>query len=142
MTRMDEHRAGPEPLRCRSYTFARRYPLVIGKIGGWHPWWGPMTITQYAVLVGAAVALLQTRSLWAHLPGPTNLLVGLVVPFALAWLVRHARVEGRSPLRAAVGALGYFVAPRHGTCGGRPARRPRARRLTGGTVPVTDSGRS
>jgi hypothetical protein len=127
---------GPEPLRCRSYTFARRYPLVIGKIGGWHPWWGPMTITQYAVLVGSAVLLLHTRSVWAQLPGPANLLVGLAVPFTLAWLVRHARIEGRSPLRAATGGLAYLAAPRHGLSQGHAAPPPRVRALRSATVPV------
>ncbi len=60
---------GPEPLRCRSYTFARRYPLVIGKIGGWHPWWGPMTVTQYAVLVGSAVACCRRARAGRTCPG-------------------------------------------------------------------------
>ncbi|MEX2621570.1 MAG: hypothetical protein WD250_15240 [Egibacteraceae bacterium] len=135
---MSERSTEPERLRCRSYTFARRYPLVIGKIGGWYPWWGPMTVTQYAVLVVTAVLLLQTRAVWAHMPGPVNLVVGPVVPLALAWLVRHARVEGRSPVRAAVGGLTYLAAPRRGVCHGRAVTTPRPQCPRGAAVPVSE----
>lgn len=125
-----------EAVRCRSYTFARRYPLVIGKIGGWHPWWGPASIPQYAVGVGSLLALMQTRTLWAHFSGPVNLLVTVAVPLLLAWSVRRLRIEGRPPLRSLIGLASYWLAPRHGTVHGRPRRAPRPARVSAVAVCV------
>ena len=120
-----------EGVRCRSYTYARRYPLVIGKIGGWYPWWGPASIPQYAVGVGAVLVLVQTRGLWAQFSGPVNLLVVVAVPLLLAWSVRRLRVEGRPPLRSLAGVAAYWLAPRHGAVHGRPRRPARPTRVTG-----------
>ncbi|HET7486501.1 MAG TPA: TcpE family conjugal transfer membrane protein [Acidimicrobiales bacterium] len=112
-----------EHIACRSYTHARRHPNVIGVIGGWVlPW--PITPTQLGVLLGSAMVLLATRSAWAVLPGGLGLFVMAGGPLGLAWAVRHLRIEGRSPMRMANGALSYLARPRRGTLRGRPYRPP------------------
>lgn len=114
--------ARPTPLRCSSYTHARRFPLVIGRIGGYAlP--TPLTPTQVVVLLGSAGLLLATRDAWARLPGALDLVVGMLLPVAAAWAVRHAVVEGRSPMRFAVGVLSYVARPRRGLRDGRRVRR-------------------
>jgi len=118
-------------VHCRSYTHARRFPLVIGKVGG-YPLPTPLTATQVVVLLGSAGVLLLTRRVWAHLPGPADLLVQAVLPCAAAWAARHVRVEGRSPLRAAAGWWAYLCRPRHGLVNGHPTRRPRPQRVAAG----------
>lgn len=108
-------------LQCRTYTHARRFPLVIGKVGGYAlP--TPLTPAQVVVLLGTVAVELATRQHWARLPGALDLLVAMVLPVVLAWGVRHATVEGRSPLRFARGLLGYATRPRHGLRAGRPVR--------------------
>lgn len=117
-----------EGIVCRSYTHARRHPLVIGKIQGYtlpSPW----TPTQLGVLVASFLALLWSRPVWAHLGGLLNLVVLLGVPMALMWCARHLRMEGRSPLRMGMGALAYVARPRQGTVHGRAHPRPRPCRL-------------
>src|ERR671931_1387672 len=95
-----------EPIVCRSYTFARRYPLVIGKISGWAPLWGPATPTQYAVGIGGVLLMLWSRRFWGpFLPGPIGLIAIVGVPLGLAWAVRSARFEHRAPARALLGLL-------------------------------------
>jgi hypothetical protein len=128
----------PEPIVCRSYTFARRYPLVIGKIGGWAPLWGPATPTQYGVGVGSALLLMWTMRYWGHLPGPANLFVIVGVPFGLAWAVRAARFEHRAPARALVGLLTLLTTPRRGHLNGRAYSEPRPHPLRGTRVFVTE----
>jgi hypothetical protein len=115
-----------EQIVCRSYTHARRHPNVIGVIGGWVlPW--PITPTQLGVLLGSAVLLLATRSAWGFLPGGLRLMLLGGGPLGLAWAVRHLRMEGRSPVRMAAGALGYLARPRQGSLHGRPYRCPPTR---------------
>lgn len=119
-----------EVIQCRSYTHARRHPLVIGKIGGWVlP--TPITPAQLGVLAGSFLALLRTRALWAHLGGIGNLMIQGLVPFALAWAIRHFRIEGRPPLRAALGLATYLLSPRGGILRGRAFREPRGVRIRG-----------
>lgn len=116
--------AGPA-LTCRTYTHARRFPLVIGKIGGYAlP--TPLTPAQVVVLLASTGLLLATRDAWARLGGAGNLLVALLLPLALTWAVRHLRVEHRAPLRFALGCACYALRPRLGVRHGRPVRRPRA----------------
>src|SRR5687767_1204666 len=91
------------PIVCRSFTYARRHPLVIGKLSGWTPWWGPATPAQYCVGAGVAMLLLTTRRIWAHLPGALDLVVLIGLPFGLAWAARSARFEHRNPARALLG---------------------------------------
>lgn len=115
-------------LECRTYTHARRFPLVIGKIGGYAlP--TPLTPAQVVVLVGTAAAEVFTRHHWAVLPGPADLVVAMIVPVTLAWAVRHATFEGRSPLRFAVGLMSYAARPRRGLRDGRPVPVDRPSRL-------------
>ena len=132
------HPSQVEPIVCRSYTHGRRYPLVIGKLSGWTPWWGPATPAQYGVGVGSLLALLATRRLWGHLPGVGNLVVLLTVPFLLAWSVRAARFEGRTPARALLGLLTYASVPRGGRLRGRPFTEPKLHRVDGGRLFVVE----
>lgn len=114
-----------EPLLGRSYTRARRFPLVIGKLpGGGRILGGPYTLTQVGVMVGAIVMLRVTAAIWAHL-SYFDALVYIAVPYGLGYLVRRARFEGREPLRAAAGALTAFGAPIGGRLRGRAWREPR-----------------
>ena len=113
-----------EPISCRSYTHARRHPLVLGKIGDWRP--PPLSLTQWAVLLGSFLGLLYSLGLWAHLPGPANLVVCVALPVFLAWTVRHLRMEGRSPVQMAVGLGAYLSSARRGVYHGRPVREGRA----------------
>lgn len=127
----------PNGVVCRSYTYARRYPLVIGKIGGAQLWW-PLSVLQLVVLCASLITLFWTRSLWAHLAGPANLIIALGVPLGLTWMVRHLRLEGRSPLRTLLGAATYAFAPAHGLRHGRPQRPRRCARAGGAGVYVAD----
>jgi hypothetical protein len=112
-------------LLCRSYTHARRYPWVIGRICGWQlP--TQLTPAQLGAMAATLFALVETRSLWAHLPRMLNLLIELGVPVVSAWAVRHLRMEGRSPVRALAGLVGYLMAPRGGLVQGRPHHEPAA----------------
>lgn len=106
-------------IRCGSYTHARRFPLVIGRIGGWSlP--TPLTPLQAAVLLGLAMLELATARWWAVLPGAADLVVAMLLPALAAWAVRHPMVEGRRPSAVARGALTYLLRPR---CGTRPGGR-------------------
>lgn len=128
-----------EAVICRSYTYARRYPLVIGKVAGWTlP--SPLSITQAVTLTGSLLVLLQTRRAWAHLPGMGDLAVLVTLPLSLSWMVRHLRIEGRPPLRTLISACGYLLAPRGGVLHGRPHRQPRPARLACTRVFVVDDG--
>lgn len=113
-----------QPVACRSYTHARRYPWVIGRIGGWQlP--TQLTIAQLLAIGGTLAGLLVTRELWAHLPRMANLFVEVAVPSSAAWAARHLRIEGRSPLSAFAGLMGYLAAPKHGKVHGKALPHPR-----------------
>jgi hypothetical protein len=121
---MDEHtREG----RC--YTRARRFPWVIGQIQGWTIPFGPYTATQLGVLLGGLWLVVQTFGVWSQL-GPFSLLV-LAMPPLATWAVRHARIDGRSPFRAACGLALLLAEPGCGRIHGRLARPPRPVMLTG-----------
>lgn len=125
---------------CHSYTHARRYPLVIGKIGGFAlP--TPLSPTQIATLVGVFVALLSSRRWWgAVVPGVVGLLVLVVVPGALTWSVRHLRMEGRSPIKMLFGVGSLLAAPPGGTVRGRQRwRAPRPVRVSCRVLIVGDA---
>lgn len=113
------------------YTKARRFPLVIGKLpGGGRIPGGPYSLHQISAMVVAAIVLKQTSAIWAHF-GLLNLVVFVAVPYGLAFALRHARIDGRSPIWAAVGWLSCLSAPRGGRLRGRPLRPVRTRRQTG-----------
>ena len=118
-------RADPD-VTCRSYTHARRYPWVIGKIGGWQlP--TQLTLAQLAAIASTLLLLAGTRPLWAHLPRMGNLLVEIAVPTGAAWGARHLRVEGRTPLRALAGLLSYLARCGRASVRGTTLRQPRER---------------
>jgi hypothetical protein len=106
---------------CRSYTHARRYPWVIGKIGGWQlP--TQLTLAQLGAMGAGLLVTVETRGLWAHLPRMANLLVEVAVPGLCGWAARHVRPEGRSPIRALAGLASYLATPPKGRVQGRPFR--------------------
>jgi hypothetical protein len=116
---MDGHERRVE---CATYTHARRHPMVLGKIGDWTPPF-QLTMPQIGVIVGAVLLETWLWRYWgAHLPAPLAITLFVTVPIILAWVVRHARVEGRSLIRFAGGAVAYMLRPRSGRAGGRSSR--------------------
>lgn len=110
---------------CATYTHARRHPMVLGKLGDWTPPF-QLTMPQVAVILGTLLVEAQTWRLWGpKLPTAGAITVFIGVPILLAWVVRHARVEGRSLIRFAGGALTYLVRPRLGRVRGRSYRHAR-----------------
>ncbi len=123
-------------LTQRSFTFGRRYPKVIGRIGRFTlP--APMSVLQLGVFVGGVAALRAVQPVWAHL-GALNVAVYLVVPAGLAFAARFARVEGRSPARFLLGMAGLALAPRGGYLRDRAVSAARPWRLSGAVF--TDPG--
>ncbi|WP_439681475.1 TcpE family conjugal transfer membrane protein [Embleya sp. MST-111070] len=117
--------ASEEELVGRSYTRARKHPLVIGKLpGAGRLPGGPYTITQIVTMVVVFVVLVITRQLWARF-GLLNVLVMVVVPWGLAWVLRYARLDGRDPARALRSLMTYASTPADGRLAGRPQRRAR-----------------
>lgn len=113
------------PALCASYTYARRHPKVLGRIGGWAP---PVQLSfvQLATFAGSLLILVWTWGLWsAVLPPLARLLVIVVVPAGLCWAVRRSRIEGRTLTRAGIGLVTLWCQPRHGTLAGRPAPEPK-----------------
>ncbi|MEU2026931.1 hypothetical protein ABZ565_33060 [Streptomyces sp. NPDC016469] len=130
--------ASSEVLVGRSYTRARRHPLMIGRWPGGRGriWGGPYTVPQMVVLAGALTLLLLTRALWAHF-GLLNYVLALGLPYGLSLLVRHVQVDGRSPLSVAGSSLGLLTRPSGGRLGGRPLKALRGRRLVIGVCSIT-----
>jgi hypothetical protein len=119
-----------EPIVGRSYTRARKFPLVIGRLPqGGRIIGGPYTIAQVAVMVTVIIALRILAPIWAHL-GYGDVAVYAALPYAAGFAVRKARIEGRDPLRAGVGALNALGSPAAGRMRGRTFRLP-ALDLTG-----------
>jgi hypothetical protein len=111
---------------CATYTHARRHPMVLGNIGGWTPPF-QLSLVQVAVVLSAYFVEFRTYEWWGRfLPQTPAILFALGAPWALAWVARHTRIEGRSLPRLAVGYLGLLWTPRHGEVGGRPYRAARA----------------
>jgi len=105
----------------RNWTEARRFPLVLGKIGRWVM---PFTVTLYQLgtFIGASIVLLVTRPLWAVGPGLVNLAAILGIPVGLAWTSRYFRLEGRGPISAIIGYASYALSPKRGLYKGKPYR--------------------
>ncbi|WUI00378.1 TcpE family conjugal transfer membrane protein [Spirillospora sp. NBC_00431] len=113
----------------RSYTRARRFPWVIGKIQGWTIPLGPYTATQLGVLIGGLFLLVKTFDLWRRLGALAVVVIAL--PFVATWAVRHAHIDGRTPMRALAGFAALFAEPQCGRINGRLARDIRPATLTG-----------
>ena len=110
-----------EVVACASYTFARRHPKVLGRIGGWAP---PVQLSfvQLGTFAAAICGLVWSWDWWAPwLPPLARLLVVAGVPSVLCWAVRRSRLEGRSLVRTGLGFVTLACQPRTGTLAGRPA---------------------
>ena len=125
-----------EVIHFQSYTHALRHPIIIGRVAGWRlPW--ALSVTQLGAIGATAVALLATRPVWTHLGGVGNLVLFSLFVGGAGWAARHWRIEGRSPIVAAVGILSVALLPaRRVTRNGRRVRSPRP---VGGSAPVTVS---
>jgi TcpE family len=125
-------------IECRTYTHARRFPLMIGQIGGYHlpvPW----TLAQLSIAFSTFMLLLLSRRFWAHLGPVGNIAVVISVPLLLSWLVRHLKIEGRTTVRALAGFGRYLARSRTGKLHGRPVRPSRTRRHNAARVFVTQT---
>jgi hypothetical protein len=130
--------AEDEVIECQTYTHARRFPLVVGQIGGYYlpvPW----TPAQLIVAIGSLLLLVWSRSVWAHFGVIGNVMILLGLPLLLSWLVRHLRIEGRSTTRAIAGFVRYLARSRSGRMHGRPVVQPRAHRHRAAPVFATQS---
>jgi hypothetical protein len=124
-----------------SYTHALRHPVIIGTVAGWSlPW--AMSATQLAAVAAAAVGLLMTRPVWAHLGGVGNLAVFTAVVVGVGWGVRAWRIEGRSPIRFAASLATVVSSPRcrFGVRNGVPAVPPRPLRSHAPRIVIADRG--
>ena len=127
-----------EIIECQTYTHARRFPLVVGQIGGYYlpvPW----TPAQLILGIGTLVLLLWTRRIWGHFGAIGDVIIVIGVPLLLSWLVRHLRIEGRNTARALAGFLRYLTRSRSGKLHGRPVMPRRAHRHGRARVFVTQS---
>ncbi|WP_070017447.1 hypothetical protein [Streptomyces nanshensis] len=111
----------------RSYTKARRYPWVLGKIGDWTLPLGPYTPAQIAIAFFGGFLLIKTFSLWSWM-GPVPVLAWAVA----IWGARRASIGGRAPGYIVLGLVNVALQPRAGRIGGRAVREPKPRVLTGG----------
>ncbi|MFF4449946.1 hypothetical protein [Streptomyces sp. NPDC001502] len=126
MTAYPDDSEGSEAIgRC--YTKARRAPLVHGVIRdvnggrGIRLPGGPYTLTQLAGIVSTVVVLVLTRPLWGG-HGALDAAVVIILPFAVAFGLRHLHVDGRNPAAALVSVAVMLGSPRWGTFRGRPYR--------------------
>lgn len=121
---------GTASVTCHSYTHARRYPLVIGKIGGFAlP--TPLSPAQIITLLASFFVLLATRRWWGlFTPGLFDVLVLVIVPGTATWAVRHLRMEGRTPIKMLIGLVTLAASPTNGTVRGRQQWAPRRPRPT------------
>lgn len=117
----------------RCYTKARRAPLVHGVIRdvnggrGIRLPGGPYTLTQLAGIVSTVAALILTRPLWGG-HGWLDVAVLIVLPFVVAFVLRHLHIDGRNPAAASLSIALMLAAPRRGQLRGRPYRPARPTR--------------
>ncbi|MFC8012408.1 hypothetical protein [Streptomyces cinereoruber] len=111
----------------RCYTKARRAPLVHGVIRdvnggrGIRLPGGPYTLTQLAGIVSTVAALILTRPVWGG-HGWLDVAVLLVLPAAVAFVLRHLHIDGRNPAAALLSIALMLAAPRRGQLRGRTYR--------------------
>ncbi|AJF70512.1 hypothetical protein SVTN_39920 (plasmid) [Streptomyces vietnamensis] len=117
----------------RCYTKARRAPLVHGVIRdvnggrGIRLPGGPYTLTQLAGIVSTVAALILTRPLWGG-HGWLDVVLLIVLPFAVAFVLRHLHIDGRNPAAALLSIALMLAAPRRGQLRGRAYRPARPTR--------------
>ena len=103
---------------CATYTHARRHPLVLGTSPA-----GPRRSRSRCPSwrdVEVFIVEMMTWRFWgALLPQTLAIVIAVGLPWALAWAVRRARVEGRTSASAA-GYLRLVSSPPSGQVGGRP----------------------
>jgi len=111
-------------IECNTYTRARRYPNVIGVIGGQTLPFGPYSMAQVAVAVISFALLFMSRGLWGDVIGSRNLRTFVMVgfPAGLMYAVRNLRPEGRSPFAFALGVAYAWTSPSTGRRHGRSQR--------------------
>ena len=81
-----------EPIRCGTFSRARRYPLVLARFYGWR-----ITVTfAVGVLIGF-VLVWASRGVWGALFG-TTWVPWLLGPLSCGVFVSKARLDGRPPL--------------------------------------------
>lgn len=131
--------SGSEPVIGRSYTRARRFPLVIGRLpgSGGRIIGGPYTVAQVAVMVAMVIALRISAPVWAHF-GLGDIVAYVVLPYGSGFAIRRARIEGRDPLRSGLGALGALGTPASGRLRGRPYRAPAVGHCGRGVFTITE----
>jgi len=122
-------------IECACYTQARRHPEVIGRIGRTVlPF--QLTAPSLAVGLGSFLALLFTWRFWTIIvPSPFSVIVVIAAPLVLGRLAQVTRLEGRSPFKAAGGALRFACRTRDGVVAGRTVRRGR-RGVLAGRIPM------
>lgn len=114
-----------EGIICRTYTAFRRHEKVVGVIAG-NVMPATSTTTQMVVVLVSALLLVKTRGVWGgFVPIPLQVLLVVGVPIAGWFAVKYWHPEGRSPGKAAIGALAYVSRPRLGSANGRALSRPR-----------------
>ncbi|MDH6545830.1 hypothetical protein [Streptomyces sp. SPB4] len=117
----------------RCYTKARRAPLVHGVIRdvnggrGIRLPGGPYTMTQLAGIVATVAALILTRPAWGG-HGWLDVAALLVLPAAVAFVLRHLHIDGRNPAAALLSIALMLAAPRRGQLRGRTYRPARPTR--------------
>ena len=121
---LEEHARG---IICATYTHARRHPRVLGRIAEWSmPF--QVTFTQLGVFVASLLVVNKTWRYWGPtLPPSVGSILAVGAPVVLAWLARRVKIEGRSPLRAALGWVQLWTTPHAGHIAGRPAKPARGR---------------
>lgn len=91
------------------YTPAKRYPNMVGDIGGYHGPPLPGTVTQVGAAILAVLVLYVTKGAWAHF-GMFRLILFPGLVFGAYFAARAARPEGRTPLECVLGLLAYLCA--------------------------------
>lgn len=118
---------------CACYTHGRRHPEVLGSLGATTL---PFQITAPALvaffLTGVAMVGTWVNGGWWTwlLPTPFNAILCVIVPIVMGAVAQYARIDGRSPLVGGLAFARYGLRTRHGVVAGRPAPRPRRRRMT------------
>lgn len=115
------------PIICATYTHARRHPRVLGRIAEWSmPF--QVTFTQLCVFLVSLLVVNKTWRYWGPtLPPIGGSILAVGAPVVLAWLARRVKIEGRSPLRAALGWVQLWSTPHAGHISGRPAKQAHGR---------------